>query len=415
MASGSSNNRPYSLSKDEALARMLQEEEYNAANHEDEQLARRLQGNMMFGSDEDPLSARGGNTRPPMRAMTPITQLFSSLVNASLQHNPRQARRSLGLLQLSSDEEDHNDSDNSDSTVEDEQGLSTSRTGVSSSSNVVGRGAPRGGLRGGRGRLGFRPSETLVHVSTENTVTPSDTARSMFSVGSDNQSSKSTTSVRGRTTRGTVIRGNRRGTTTRRASNTGTNNSETGEPRSNAATSQTRTTGRTAPPRSMEPSVPPLSLAINQPELPDGEVEPEILILDRGGTGSDARFLHIMRDPMLLLLFLMGRTPHLLVPDDIDPTDYEALWELAERIGEVKTRGLSEKDLEALSTKKFKGIKKFNQEGPQCQVCLSEYKNGDALVNLPCKHEYHDKCIKEWLKRNASCPICRHEIKSESP
>ncbi|XP_071154391.1 E3 ubiquitin-protein ligase RLIM-like [Mytilus edulis] len=413
MASGGSNNRPYSLSKDEALARMLQEEEYNAANHEDEQLARRLQGNMMFGSDEDPLSARGGNARPPMRAMTPITQLFSTLVNASLQHNPRQARRSLGLLQLSSDEEDHNDSDNSDSTVEDEQGLSTSRTGVSST-NVVGRGAPRGGLRGGRGRLGFRPSETLVHVNTENTVTPSDTARSMFSVGSDNQLSRSTTSVRGKPPRGTVIRGNRRGTTTRRASNTGTNNSETGEPRSNAATSQTRTTGRTAPPRSMEPSVPPLSLAINQPELPDGEVEPEILILDRGGTGSDARFLHIMRDPMLLLLFLMGRTPHLLVPDDIDPTDYEALWELAERIGEVKTRGLSEKDLEALSTKKFKGIKKFNQEGPQCQVCLSEYKNGDALVNLPCKHEYHDKCIKEWLKRNASCPICRHEIKSES-
>ncbi|XP_052092734.1 E3 ubiquitin-protein ligase RNF12-like [Mytilus californianus] len=411
MASGGSNNRPYSLSKDEALARMLQEEEYNAVNHEDEQLARRLQGNMMFGPDADSPSAIAGNGRPPMRAMTPITQLFSTLVNASLQHHPRQARRSLGLLQLSSDEEDHNDSD-SDSTVEDEQGMSTSRTGVSSSSNVVGRGALRGGPRGGRGRIGFRPSETLVNVSSENT--PSDTARSMFSVGSDNQSSRSTTSVRGRPPRGTGIRGTRRGTTTRRAPTTGTNNSETGEPRSNAATSQTRTIGRTAPPRNMEPSVPPLSLAINRPELPDGEVEPEILILDRGGTGSDARFLHIMRDPMLLLLFLMGRTPHLLVPDDIDPTDYEALWDLAERIGEVKTRGLSEKDLESLSTKKFKGKTKFNQEGPQCQVCLSEYKTGDALVNLPCKHEYHDKCIKEWLKRNASCPICRHEIKSNS-
>jgi len=44
MASGESNsNRPYSLSKDEALARMLQEEEYSAVNHEDEQLARSLQ------------------------------------------------------------------------------------------------------------------------------------------------------------------------------------------------------------------------------------------------------------------------------------------------------------------------------------------------------------------------------------
>jgi hypothetical protein len=44
MASGETNtNRPYSLSKDEALARMLQEEEYSAVNHEDEQLARSLQ------------------------------------------------------------------------------------------------------------------------------------------------------------------------------------------------------------------------------------------------------------------------------------------------------------------------------------------------------------------------------------
>ena len=43
MASGGSSNRPYSLSKDEQLARMLQEEEYNAVHHEDEQLARSLQ------------------------------------------------------------------------------------------------------------------------------------------------------------------------------------------------------------------------------------------------------------------------------------------------------------------------------------------------------------------------------------
>ena len=35
-------------------------------------------------------------------------------------------------------------------------------------------------------------------------------------------------------------------------------------------------------------------MAVNQPELPDGEMEPEILILDRGTVGNDARFLHIM-------------------------------------------------------------------------------------------------------------------------
>lgn len=29
------------------------------------------------------------------------------------------------------------------------------------------------------------------------------------------------------------------------------------------------------------------------------------------------------RDPMLLILFLMGRRPEMLVPDDVDPNDYE--------------------------------------------------------------------------------------------
>ena len=59
---------------------------------------------------------------------------------------------------------------------------------------------------------------------------------------------------------------------------------------------------------------------------------------------------------------------------------------------------MSEEDLKSLSTKKYCGKSKFNKEGPQCQVCLSEYKAGENLVNLPCKHDFHDKCIKEWLK-----------------
>lgn len=404
MASGGSNNndRPYSLSKDEALARMLQEEEYDAAQHDDEQFARQLQRNMMFGSDNGPPTNRSvASLRNPGRAMTPISQLFSTLVNASLDRNPRQTRRSLGLLQLSSDEEDHNDSD-SDSEADAQE--NTPRVNAPT---LRGRGTTRGIT--GRGRQGYRPTETVVNVTSTGRST-SDTPRSMFSSGSEGVSSRPSV-IRGRPPRGTAIRGTRRGAAARRTSTNTSSGSESGE--SGTTTNQTRTQGRSVPPRTMEPSVPPLSLAMNQPELPDGEVEPEFLILDNRGPG-DGRFIHIMRDPMLLLLFLMGRAPQLMVPDDIDPTDYEALWELAERIGEVKSRGLSDDELKTLNTKKFTGKTKFNVEGPQCQVCLTAYKNGEMLVNLPCKHEYHDKCIKEWLKRNASCPICRHDLKKES-
>ncbi|XP_050221753.1 putative RING-H2 finger protein ATL21A [Mercurialis annua] len=43
-----------------------------------------------------------------------------------------------------------------------------------------------------------------------------------------------------------------------------------------------------------------------------------------------------------------------------------------------------------------------------CSICLSEYKPRDTLKTIPeCQHCFHADCIDEWLKLNASCPICR--------
>lgn len=43
-------------------------------------------------------------------------------------------------------------------------------------------------------------------------------------------------------------------------------------------------------------SAPPLSLALNRPELPRGETEPEIMLLNnrQANSTSDDRFIHIM-------------------------------------------------------------------------------------------------------------------------
>jgi len=46
-----------------------------------------------------------------------------------------------------------------------------------------------------------------------------------------------------------------------------------------------------------------------------------------------------------------------------------------------------------------------------CLICIEKYKIQEFKRLLPnCKHCFHKKCIDKWLKKNASCPICRDKI-----
>lgn len=48
----------------------------------------------------------------------------------------------------------------------------------------------------------------------------------------------------------------------------------------------------------------------------------------------------------------------------------------------------------------------------ECYICLANYQQGDDLAELPCdsKHQFHHKCIKQWLKINNACPLCRKTV-----
>lgn len=104
--------------------------------------------------------------------------------------------------------------------------------------------------------------------------------------------------------------------------------------------------------------------------------------------------------------------PHLM-QGDIDLNDYEALWELAERIGEAKGSGLSKRDLKSLNTTKFDSKSVENSEHTDCRICITDYADGDKVTSLPCGHRYHKRCIETWLRKKAECPICRTNIKTE--
>jgi hypothetical protein len=43
-----------------------------------------------------------------------------------------------------------------------------------------------------------------------------------------------------------------------------------------------------------------------------------------------------------------------------------------------------------------------------CPICLEETKLD--WVCTPCDHRFHYACLFEWLKLNATCPICRTSI-----
>ena len=74
-----------------------------------------------------------------------------------------------------------------------------------------------------------------------------------------------------------------------------------------------------------------------------------------------------------------------------------------------------ERLLELLKEKKQMEIK-FNireAKDTSCGICLDNYSKGDEIVQLPCLHFYHAKCINAWFKVNNTCPVCRKEIWDE--
>lgn len=49
---------------------------------------------------------------------------------------------------------------------------------------------------------------------------------------------------------------------------------------------------------------------------------------------------------------------------------------------------------------------------PCCLVCQEHFHEDDVVVTLQCEHQFHRKCIGEWLyiHDNDSCPHCRAKV-----
>jgi len=62
---------------------------------------------------------------------------------------------------------------------------------------------------------------------------------------------------------------------------------------------------------------------------------------------------------------------------------------------------------------KIVNLKSFKKETNQimndnkCPICREDYQNNQIITQLRCNHYYHKKCIKRWLRKDITCPLCR--------
>lgn len=98
---------------------------------------------------------------------------------------------------------------------------------------------------------------------------------------------------------------------------------------------------------------------------------------------------------------------------------YDAMLELGERIGDVKTERwtmIATAEINKLPTFKYSP---FNLENAaktsdgnerKCLVCQFEYEPNEEIRRLPCDHCFHMSCVDVWLQQRDCCPYCRQCI-----
>lgn len=77
---------------------------------------------------------------------------------------------------------------------------------------------------------------------------------------------------------------------------------------------------------------------------------------------------------------------------------------------DARRRGLSRLDLDVMPT--FVYTTGDDVTNTDCPICLTAFDMGDMLISLPCdkRHSFHASCIRLWLTRQNSCPLCQKTI-----
>ena len=62
--------------------------------------------------------------------------------------------------------------------------------------------------------------------------------------------------------------------------------------------------------------------------------------------------------------------------------------------------------------KSIKNVKKECYLGSGCSICYKDILGDNKIRLLHCNHIFHSECIDEWLTKNPTCPVCKHNYRT---
>ncbi|KAG6533829.1 hypothetical protein ZIOFF_007707 [Zingiber officinale] len=70
--------------------------------------------------------------------------------------------------------------------------------------------------------------------------------------------------------------------------------------------------------------------------------------------------------------------------------------------------------MEPASVVAVEGLKMVTaEESDCCFICLEDFGMSAQVLAMPCSHLFHATCLKKWLEKSCSCPLCRFSLPEE--
>jgi len=57
----------------------------------------------------------------------------------------------------------------------------------------------------------------------------------------------------------------------------------------------------------------------------------------------------------------------------------------------------------------------MDESNQECAICLETQRLGAKVTKLPCAHIFCNDCVRSWLEKNNTCPVCRFELPTGNP